>query len=408
MKNVGSLMQGLKDKKVPCRISGCNNTWIWTGEDQLKAMSEGHRDPPLKMCDRCFELFQNFQDREEPCSNSDCPNTWRYNRIAQVADKINKRKSIPKRLCQACMDSSKSIEAQHIPCKISGCSNTWIWTGRDQMVSDSSTPPQKMCNDCYATFKTLEDKAQKCKIKGCDNTWTWTRISQLENIKKGRKNPPRKLCDSCSEKMNQLNDIELNCRVEECSNTWVWTRFSQLEYSFTSHSEEKYPLRMCPECSELYSQLSDLTHKCRIPECNGTWTEKRGSIFARKKSGQSVPRRLCDSCYDQLNDFEDKEISCKYEKFGCTGKWKWKRETQLRILKKTGSLPDVEPVKPCPVCEKFMHEHSSGKQIICSQCSKLMLTLSPEDLLRIKLGTRENPEEICNECRAAGINKSPL
>lgn len=399
MKNVGSLMKGLKEKKVPCRISGCTNSWMWAGEEQLKAMASGNLEPPQRMCERCFEIFRQIDDREIKCANPDCENTWKYNRIAQVADQINGRTEPPRRLCMSCQTEGTGFSPIELPCKISGCENTWIWTPMDQMVHGSDNPPSKMCDSCYGIFKSLKDLEIECKVRGCNGKWLWTRISQLESHLKGRKTPPRKLCNSCSEIINSLEDKVVNCRVEECNNTWVWTRFSQLEASVSGHDITKAPQRMCPDCSTLYSQVSDINHPCRIPECNGSWTEKRGSVFARKINNQAAPKRLCDECYHELENYSDLELPCKFKKFGCTGSWLLKKETQLRIFKKSGDKDFSDQTRACISCEKFLRENGGSIEIVCRECGEFIISLSAEDNLRIKLGTREKPENLCEKCR---------
>lgn len=348
MKNSGTFMKGLKPRKVPCRIHGCPNHWIWSPEEQLAALAEGNAEVPQRMCESCYQIFETLAPMEMPCARPGCTGKWQYGKMAQLQDRMRGRTEPPARFCPECEGEASGIGDREMPCKVPGCSGTWVWTGRNQLVS--SAAPEKMCESCYQTWQRLQDVQMPCQAKGCTRTWTWTRMAQLEAwLQKGEDAPP--------------------------------------------------PARMCAECASLLAQAKEQEHPCRIPGCTGTWVEKSSSVFARSKSGASAPHRMCDACAARMEELEDQKLPCRYQRYGCTGTFVWKKESQLRA-EKSGHAAGP-PRKACPSCEAALSRGKKSAQVHCRVCGAFVMQLSEDDIIQIHLGRRPAPAPVCPSCSAS-------
>lgn len=397
MKTTGTLMKGLKPRKVPCRIQGCSHYWVWSPEEQLTALAAGSTEVPQRMCDECYRIFETLSVQEMPCARPGCHGTWQYGKLAQLQDLIRGRKQPPVRFCVECEGQAAQLEDRKMPCKVPGCSGTWVWTGRSQLLN--STPPDKMCDSCYHVWQTLRDLEIPCQVKGCTRTWTWTRMAQLEAA--GKKDPPRRFCNVCYERFRSLEDQQIPCRIEECTRTWTWTRMAQLEAWVRDGENIQPPVRMCSQCASLFAQTQDVTHPCRIPGCTGTWVEKASSVFARTRSEAPVPQRMCDACTARMEELTDQTLPCRYKRYGCTGTFVWKKESQLRAEKAGHVTP---PRKACSSCEAALARGKKTAQIHCRICGSFIMQLSEDDMIQIHLGRRTKPSDVCTECS----QKQPL
>lgn len=393
MKNSGTFMKGIKPRKVPCRIQGCTNHWIWSPEEQMMALSEGNAEVPLRMCDECYRIFETLEVQEIPCSRPGCSGKWQYGRLAQMQDRKRGRTQPPARLCPECEGQAAQLEEREMPCKVPGCSGTWKWTGRSQIAA--SAPPEKMCDSCYRIWQGLSDVQVPCQARGCERTWTWTRMAQLEARVAGKTEPPRRFCNECYERFRTLEDRQVPCRIEECERMWTWTRMAQLEAWLREGDGAQPPLRMCADCASSLAQAQDETHPCRIPGCAGTWTEKASAVFARSRSGSPHPSRMCDACVSRMEALEDQTIPCRYQRYGCTGTFVWKKESQLRA-EKSGHA--AAPRKACPSCEAALARGKKSAQIHCRVCGRFIMQLSDDDIIQIHLGRRVRPSDVCPDC----------
>jgi hypothetical protein len=395
MKKMGSLMQGLKEKKIKCKVHGCNNNWIWSGSEQLKAMTQGKGDPPRRMCESCFKSFNSMENKEIPCASPTCSEMVELSRYSQINTLHQKYKSLS--LCAKCLKKMETIKPVESQCKIEGCSNSWSWSPKDQLISPDGKIPYKMCGECYSKFNKLKTIEIKCKRETCVKTWTFTKIQQLKQDIKGIKKTPRLFCSQCYEVYNSLSDISIKCKISECENEWIWNKFSQLN-SKVELGTSSPPQRMCDSCHSIFSETKEIVHKCRIPGCKDTWIEKRGSVFSRIKSGEPIPHKLCDNCFERLNSIENKEVECKNKKFGCKKTWLWKKENQLRVILKNSEDNPHPPNKTCPDCNNFMSENKAYF-LKCSECDADIIFISSEYQLKINLGFMGQPENLCNDCR---------
>jgi hypothetical protein len=317
--------------------------------------------------------------------------------MSQLQDRMRGRAQPPQRFCSACDGQAAEIKALECGCKVPGCTNTWIWSGRDQLASESSMPPERMCETCYQQWKALEDRAMPCQVKSCQGTFLWGRMAQLDAQLAGRVEAPRRFCNDCYEKFKGLEDRVVPCRIAECDGTWVWSRMAQLEVLVKDGSTEP-PQRMCPRCSSELSDAEDLTHPCRIPGCTGTGMERRSAVFARSKSQASAPRRMCDACSARMDELGDEEIPCRYARYGCTGVFVWKRESRLRAEKSGRNV--APPKKACPDCEAALARGGQSSTVTCGGCGAFIMQLSEDDLIQIHLKHRSAPEALCQTCRS--------
>jgi hypothetical protein len=397
-----SLGQALSERKVPCRVSGCEGHWVWSPRDQLETFSKGTLDPPERMCPECYKKYKEMGDKQVECSRPECTNTWTWSRGAQVRHaKHEGRDGPPARLCEACQAEAVNLKDRQVRCRVSGCSNTWTWTAAHQvragLPEKKVKTPQRMCKECHQEYQRLEPRVVPCRMDGCENHWHYGKDQQLRDMVKGRSMPER-MCDSCYERFKGLEDREIECRIPGCKKTWRWPRGAQLQTWIESGRDEprRPPQRMCPECSEQYSKLEDVKVRCKIAGCSGTWTDKRGAQLARMRQGKSTdrPERLCDECQKKLSELEVVQVPCRNE--GCDRTWGWKRGAQLRAIKgrRNDSAP---PDRMCDTCNGFVNSHPR-MSIVCRKCSA-EIPWSTDNQLKVFLGLWREPE-LCGTCRA--------
>src|SRR5262249_7180589 len=150
----------LVGREVPCRVRGCEATWLWAKDELASAMQRGETQPPRRMCASCHRFYESTVDREEPCSRRDCTGTWTWSRMSQLEGWIRSGapaagpSTAPHGVCAACRQASEAKVDREIVCRLRGCSGTWTWTGRAQVQLSSEsndpdpTPPKRLCLSC--------------------------------------------------------------------------------------------------------------------------------------------------------------------------------------------------------------------------------------------------------------------
>lgn len=398
----GSLGDLFPEKEVKCRIRGCGNLIVLSGNEAMQHLT---RNPQMgrqdKMCQSCYDLFVTLQDQDIPCAKPGCQGKWLWNRFQQLEAHAAGRAGAPPRgLCAACLATMKEHDDVPQPCRVKGCTRTWVWTRRMQM--ESSTPPRKLCDECFKQLNGLHDLQQPCRIKGCENTWNWNRHLQLEHLRAGHQlqAPPRRLCNACAARISTLKNIDTPCKVHGCKNTWTYSTFEQLESLATAAegSVPATPARMCKECFAFFNNAAEQQQPCRNRNCKNTWTWTRSMQLAAKVHGQTkAPARMCDDCQKRLAAMTDVELPCSEQ--GCTGFFIYKPEEQLRNHL-NGHTP---PQKRCKVCQDFLNTHQP-EQRTCETCGQTF-TWSTQEQLQCSLGVFGLPTG-CADCNSRAMAES--
>jgi hypothetical protein len=404
-----SLRDALVGREVPCRMRGCDRTWLWEKEELAQAMSRGETQPPQRMCERCHGQLEAATDRAVPCSRAGCAGTWTWTRMAQVeawlkGGSTGRATHPPRGLCSACRQAMQDRTDREVPCRLRGCTGTWIFTARAQLLAAAETdeidpaPPKRLCERCETVLHALADRAVSCRIRGCADRWTWTRWSQLEAIHAGKSSdePPPRMCDHCAQKVAEHKDVDIPCRVRGCRNTVTLTARAQLEADLAGRRPENQK-RMCAPCLERFAKLEDQEVRCKRPGCKNVWVWKRGAQLAGKR--RRPPPRFCDSCEAELGKLSDIEVACENQ--GCPGKWTWTRAAQLIAGTKK------PPHRMCEACLSFL-ETAQPKQIPCAGCGKI-IHWSKQNQLQTRLGRWVEPTR-CGSCKQSpqtGSEPSP-
>ncbi len=339
-----TLADRLGAKSVPCRVPGCNRTWIQLSNKALglpggEAPAAG--DPTEGMCDPCRDKFRTLKDVQRPCDRKGCSGSWPWSKDAQL-EAFAAQRPAPKHLCEDCQKLLDSLQDKQIPCAIPGCTRTATLTREQQLVSQGQPEaapvangngvsfPGLYCEPCAQVARRLKDREINCGINGCKRKWVWKADEQIQAFAAGKPNePPRRMCAECRAEFGKLGDREIRCRTSGCKNTWTWSRFDQLDACVADKPVPKAPSHMCQRCFDAWSTLKDIERPCRRAGCKGTWSDKRGAQMARLvrgKTGDPYPR-YCSECEKELGDLDDREIACRTE--GCTGTWTWTKEQQL-------------------------------------------------------------------------------
>ncbi len=298
-------------------------------------------------------------------------------------------------------------------CRVRGCNNRVHIPSESLMkdISHGRKPQARMCDECLALYNTLEDKEIPCDRPGCEGKWTWTRFQQLEHIRSGKSpdNPPRRMCDSCFEASKDLKPIEHKCRIKNCNNTWTLSAREQLALG-----DKPAPHKMCDECFKLLNTLSDKELPCRVNGCDHTYTWTRFQQLEHIRSGKSLdnpPRRMCDSCFEIFKDLKPIEQKCRVK--GCDKTWTYTTYDQLESIVKArkaaaesgqGDNPAEVPVPPppsrmCKECFDFFNQ-ATDEQMPCKNkfCKNTWTYTRSMKLAHKHFEHPYHPSKYCEEC----------
>ena len=266
-----------------------------------------------------------------------------------------------------------------IKCRIRGCSNRIILSGKDTMsVAAGAKRAERMCDECMARLQTLEDKEMPCSTPGCEGKWIWNKYQQLEATAGGRTPHPKGFCKECQEKMKNVQDKQIPCRIKGCKNTWTLTAREQQLLG-----DAPVPTRMCDECYKILNTLQDKEIKCRIHNCDHKilWTRfHQLEHYRAGKALDSVPSRLCDSCYALFRKLSNREIPCRIK--GCKNTWTFTVNEQVEQIAAGKSRP-VQKEEAEAAQEAANAE--AEKDVVKSADAALEVEAIP-------------PNRMCNEC----------
>lgn len=341
---------------MPCRIGGCDNTWIWFAAQQLRSFGQ---KPPERMCDQHLAQFNELSDREVGCRTPGCPNTWLWKRGAQLADlQRHGRLKKPARLCNDCVAAERETGDVDMPCKVEGCRRQWVWPrdaqlrhrlwvlrqrARARAMEARDAAPEPVLEDSGAAAlaevaveaapsdmpqetpaNVSEDMPQQTDdspaaehVDGGDNAADAPDTSERGPSKRRRRRrkpqqhvravpdpegPPQRMCGLCAQKLSRIAAKDMPCKVHGCVRTWTWDRANQLRAWVLSGSDDvdfepAAPRRMCETCREFCRKNPDRTVACGRPGCDATWMYKTGAQLQAVLAGRlQDPLKLCDDC----------------------------------------------------------------------------------------------------------------
>ncbi len=241
----------LEDKELPCRIKGCNHTWTWSKTQQLEHLRAGNslEKPPQRMCQECLKRFNEFKPIEVPCRISGCKNTWTWNAYDQLEASLTcpegQQIEPPQRMCKECLNYLNSVKDIEVPCANKGCDHTWTWTRGMQLnakILGRDTPPHRICDHCREAIKNMQPIENPCAVEGCPGKWTYTPEQQLRDQLANRKPEPR-FCTKCQEFLAEHKAEHLKC--EKCGRDFTWSAREQLYTSLGTFQKPHF----CAECN---------------------------------------------------------------------------------------------------------------------------------------------------------------
>ncbi len=189
----------LEDKQIPCKIETCSQTWTWTRFKQLEHLRKNGPDapPPERMCPDCYHFSRHAEDRRIPCRIPGCKNTWTWTRAAQIAARAAGNLRPPRRLCDECAAEIAKTPDRPEPCMVPGCNNTWTYTAEEQ-VKDArqgkKRPRPRRCAECEEFLAAHPPLTRQCSH--CGKEIVWSPYEQLL-CARGTFEPPQ-MCADCA------------------------------------------------------------------------------------------------------------------------------------------------------------------------------------------------------------------
>ena len=254
------LFSGFADQSITCTVDGCERTWTWSVEAQVRAWG---RPAPQGQCSEHRIEALELRDQEVSCRMSSCQRTWTWTAMAQLqamGDDEREKPSPPARLCEPCHRKLTTLSVERVSCKVHGCTRTVSVSAEAQLKAWISHPeaagdvtPKRMCESCRDFCRTHSDREVACERSGCKKTWTFKTGAQLQDFVAGRPGPPARLCDDCRREQAASSSVParndpvqvMPCVVTGCEGTWTHRHGNRLEPA----TEGTLPLdRMCPSC----------------------------------------------------------------------------------------------------------------------------------------------------------------
>lgn len=291
----------LEDKQLPCRVKGCKNTTPWTRTQQLEWIREGKKidAPPRRMCKECLEKFNLLKAVEVPCRVTGCKNTWTWTPFDQLEAVVGMpipREESPKKEekpAPAPVESAAPVEAAapvESAAPVEAAAPVEVKEEPKYVPVFNVLPPKRMCKECYAFFEAARDREEPCCNRGCEEKWVWTRAMQLAAHVHGHDQPGRRMCDKCQKALKELKPIQEPCQEADCHGTWTYTPEEQLRDSLLKRPPQ---MRHCPGCEKFLKENPPQELTC----------EKCGSKFAWSSHEQLLTKlgtfkkpMLCANC----------------------------------------------------------------------------------------------------------------
>ncbi len=350
---------------MPCRVSGCENTWTWFGWQQIRSLG---KPPPKRMCDDHLAEFEGIADKEIPCRNPWCTNTWTWNRFAQLRQLEHEGKSKPPhRLCDSCFAEERATEDMQVPCKIPECRNTWTWPRQAQL-----------------------------KHRG----WVRRQLARIEAEERGETLPPQP-SDAALHSEGEAGEHAEGSVAQADAGEHEHAEHEHAEHEH-EHAEHEHAEHEHDEHAEHEDEAGEVSEA--RPDEGGKPAKKgrRKRKRRRSKIHEGPPERLCERCSQRIAHVEPLEVPCKVH--GCHNTWTWDREGQLRAWatldhqQHVTELPQP-PRRMCPTCVDFVRRHPD-REVDCGRpgCEKTWTYKTGAQLQDYLAGRTQDPIRLCEEC----------
>ncbi len=286
----GGLLSHIDDREVPCTVEGCDNTWTWSAEEQIRSYGQ---PPPRRKCAECAAI----EDREVPCAVDGCARKWTWTAQAQLKHRAwlrrqpsrdgkrskGRRLEAPRRKCDPCHAKLTRLVERESVCKVHGCTRTVkidkdsqlrAWAAmRTEDLDAEPVLPKKMCDVCREFCRTHPDRDVQCGRPGCDRTWTYKTGAQLQAFLAGRFEDP----------------IRLACEGSDCELIRAEAAHLAQRAALTGEGEEP---RIEPDAEIM---------PCIVPGCERSWIWRPGMKVAPCNDGDQPIDRMCDAHRAELD-----------------------------------------------------------------------------------------------------------
>jgi hypothetical protein len=359
------LFAGVADREMPCRVAGCENTWLWFGHQQIRSLG---KPAPKRMCDDHLAEFEGIEDKQMPCRNSWCTNTWFWPRFAQLRALEHEGKvKPPHRLCETCFNEDRTTEDLGVRCKIPECRNTWTWPRQAQIKHRAWVRRQLAIEDA-------EERGDAAPM-------------HVEARDHGRHDEARE--EAHDEAREEAHDEAHDEGAAEAHE----------EPHDEAHAEAEAP---SDDAASEEASSEAPTHEQHADGDEGQHKRRRRKRKRRRKIHEGPPERLCDRCNERINHLQPMEIPCKVH--GCHSTWTWDREGQLRAWATLDGQTHVTelpqpPRRMCMSCLEFVRKHSD-REVRCGRpgCEKVWMYKTGAQLQDYLAGRTQDPIRLCEEC----------
>ncbi|MBR0458473.1 MAG: hypothetical protein IJJ26_04490 [Victivallales bacterium] len=320
-------MESVQDIQVPCRLKGCKNTWTLTARAQMELNGAS---APHRLCDECYHTLNTLHDTELKCRISGCDHTvtWtRYQQLEHLKAGLSLDKP-PLRMCNRCLQIFRELKPIEVPCRVNGCKNTWTYNPMDQVeqivkaIAAGKTPAD------YPKAEKAEKPAEPAPVAETPETPAENAPATEEapapapaeakpEVPPKKKSildelpvppPPYRMCETCFAFFNGTKDVQLPCRNHACKNTWTWSRSMQVEAKAKNRVHP--PTHFCPDCRKKIETLQDQEMPCCEQGCKHTWTYSKEEQLHDQTAGLQPKPRRCEHCKQYLAEHSSKEVTC--------------------------------------------------------------------------------------------------
>ena len=386
---------------MPCRVSGCPNTWTWFAAQQVRALGQ---PTPERMCDEHLAQLNELGDVEVPCRNPGCPNTWLWRRGAQLAalQKTGKLRR-PARLCEECFAAEQETQDAEIRCKVDTCHRHWVWPRDAQLRHRLWVMRQKAkyAAELERAREAAAERARAAEEAAAQGEAAQVVMAQVEaaqaEVAQG---------EAAQVEMAQAEAAQAEAAQGEAAEA------SQGEAIEASEGEASEGEASEGEASEGEAgageggEAAKRKRRRRRRRGKGAAPAPEVALPPPPVIEEGPPARMCGLCSQKVSRLQTREVPCKVH--GCTRAWSWDRASQLRAWAALGTDDlDMDPGAPrrmCEICRDFCRKHPD-RAVPCGRpgCTHTWMYKTGAQLQAFLAGRTVDPLRLCDECARGGF-----
>ncbi len=441
----------MADKEMPCRIKGCNGSWVWYGSQQIRSLG---KQAPERMCEKHLEQFNTLADREIKCRTPGCAHTWIWKRGAQFSQLLRGGKMRPPSgLCASCATEERELSDRDVECKVEGCVRQWTWTRDAQMrhrlwvrrqklkAAEEQAKQEKQAKQAAKKAAAEQAKSGEQTSEGetnaAESALSVDGQTQVTADVKAEADKAEAKADTGEAKAATADESETQAetgdKVEakaDRAEANAGESETQAETGDKAEARADKAQAKAQTGDKAGAKAEDTSEakaagaKADKADEAGDKSEAKPSAEkpkkkrkrkSRRKTKRTIPDegppdRMCNTCAAKLAAITPRQVGCKVH--GCTNSWTWDRASQLRAWVHLGTDEvGVEPTAPrrmCDTCRDFCRKHPDRK-LDCGRpdCEKQWMYKTGAQLQDYLAGRSLEPNRLCDECIRGGFTPAP-